>query len=410
MLKRIVAPLVRRVWESNLYARALFTLDRLAAKRAGKAGDASAKRVLFVAPDGGGNIGDQAMFDAFLERAEGPVDVVVRSTSAFVFSQKDHPDVTLHALPNAIHGYPWARRRDIAEYATLLQTAVEVFLPGADTFDGGNAHSSLGRHSLVRIAVRAGVPAAVQGFSWSTKAPKNVTRSAVELSRRVRLLPRDPASFRRLEAAGARVTQSADIVFTSDTTSDLDPRIAEFLAGAKARGRKVAILNCSGLVAKSVDLTADYGRVIERLHDLGYDVLLLPHVIRPQDSDLTVCRSVFSAYGAHTDFLVDWLLEPRHVRTLARTASVVVTGRMHLAIISLSSNTPVFTMATVGKVEGLYEFFGLPELVIQPQQGCAEQIIAGLEAHESEPAAARDAIAAALSTVRDLALRNFDVK
>ncbi len=47
-------------------------------------------------------------------------------------------------------------------------------------------------------------------------------------------------------------------------------------------------------------------------------------------------------------------------------ARLVVTGRMHLAVLALSGRIPAACLASQGKVEGLMALVGTPELVVDP--------------------------------------------
>ena len=71
---------------------------------------------------------------------------------------------------------------------------------------------------------------------------------------------------------------------------------------------------------------------------------------------------------------VDVQLSPAEVRGLAAGAQVVITGRMHLAIMSMSSGVPAITFSTHGKVSGLMRLFGVDELCVEPGEDMADRI------------------------------------
>ena len=80
---------------------------------------------------------------------------------------------------------------------------------------------------------------------------------------------------------------------------------------------------------------------------------------------------------------------------------------MHLAVMSLMHGVPAVTVATQGKVEGLMELVGAPELCV-PTDAIATTLprVAGEAADAAEASSAR--IDAALTRVLELAGRNLD--
>ncbi|MET1017301.1 MAG: polysaccharide pyruvyl transferase family protein, partial [Leifsonia flava] len=135
-------------------------------------------------------------------------------------------------------------------------------------------------------------------------------------------------------------------------------------------------------------------------------VVILPHVIKDLSDDLVACRAVAEVVAGPDVTFVEELLPPAQIRALAAQATVTVTGRMHLSIMSLMGGTPAVTMATQGKVEGLMELIGAPELCVSPAGDFAGPVIASL-AHVMPPSSAtRAAIAAGLPRVIELARAN----
>lgn len=103
---------------------------------------------------------------------------------------------------------------------------------------------------------------------------------------------------------------------------------------------------------------------------------------------------------------VNRLLDPSEIRALTKNAEVVVTGRMHLAIMALSQGTPAFVVSTQGKVEGLAELFETPDLLLEPSPGFGAAAIERLAPARLE--AFRRKVAERLSMVTGLASRNFE--
>lgn len=402
-LKRIV----RATWSTPAYGRALHVLDSLAFALGWATGGGRTGHTVFLAPSGRGNIGDQAMFDSFFHNVEGRVHVVVGAADAYRVTGAEAERMVVHALPRLIRGLPPVRALDVVRFGRLVRGAARLYVPGADTIDGGHPHASLARLGLVRLCANRGVDAIVQGFSWAPEVPESVERSARAAGRLARLLPRDPLSFERLSRAGVQATAASDLVFSYDRTAPLPDDLEALVADLEKQGIPFALLNMSGLIARKVDLADDYDTLVHHLHDRGLAVVALPHVIRSGDDDLVQMRALVGRSGGPQDVLVDRLLTPAQVKGLAARAQLTVTGRMHLAIMSLSHSTPAVTMATAGKVEGLYEFFDLPQLVVRPVRGCSAEAIRAVDAVLADRVGIARRIVERLPRVIALSRRNF---
>jgi polysaccharide pyruvyl transferase WcaK-like protein len=198
-------------------------------------------------------------------------------------------------------------------------------------------------------------------------------------------------------------------VFSYHTVDALPSRLESFVSDAEASAKRVVLLNISGMIARRLDLQREYRAVVEHLHARDCVVVFLPHVVRAGDDDLVQARDLFGAAGGRDDILVEDALRPAQVKNLAARAFCTITGRMHLAIMSLSHATPAITLATVGKVEGLYELFGLPELVVQPEAGCDHGIRRSIDTVLADRDRVSDRIRQHLPRVQELSARNFDL-
>lgn len=342
--------------------------------RAGLAGvHAGTARHVLIAPPGAGNIGDQAMVEAFVAAADLPVAVITRGANDFVLPADLVDRATLHPLPDLFYGNGAAHRADLGRLAAIIDGAATVSIIGADIMDGVYVlRSSLRRSAIAAACAAGGIDTTVIGFSWNGAAPA----PALEALRRAgaagaRLLLRDPASAARVRDAGViGVVETADIVFTDDRRDD--DAAADLLGGVTG---PFALVNASGLIARKLDQVPEYEALIARLHNKGMTVVLLPHVLRDTADDLTACRAVYERVAGDRVILVEQMLAPSVIRALAQRATLTVTGRMHLAIMSLAQGTPAITLATQGKVEGLMRLFEWPELCVAPRAGMAEEMI-----------------------------------
>jgi polysaccharide pyruvyl transferase WcaK-like protein len=270
-----------------------------------------------------------------------------------------------------------------------------------------NPSQSIARVSMLNLANSLSVPTSVLGFSWSQDAVSSVTLAIRLLKGRTRLCVRDPKSAERLNAARVRgVVSVADGVF-SLTPMKAAPEVVKWIEEHSNEGAKFAVVNASGLIAARMDQLDEYSVVLDQLHKMDYSVLYLPHVIRHGDNDLVECRRLFDVHGRARDLMVERTLTPSEIRYITESASVVITGRMHLAIMSLSRVTPVITLGTQGKVEGLYEMFGLSSLLVLPQPGFGAAIKRILSDLHKENSIVRGKIEKSLPVVLDLALKNY---
>jgi colanic acid/amylovoran biosynthesis protein len=364
---------------------------------------------VLIAPPGRGNIGDQALVEAFVEAVGGPVVVVVRAPEDIDVPAHLADRMSLLALPALIYGTAVGRARDMAKLGQALKDAASVSIIGADIMDGAYVpRASVNRAALAERLAILGWPVRVIGFSWNA-SPLPAARVALSRAQKagVTLLVRDPLSAERARRDGLEVRETADVVFLA--TSRDDTAVGEF-----THGEPYALVNASGLVGAGESVLAEYDRIIARLRDRGLHVLVLPHVSRPGADDLPLCTAIAERAQAAGEAnsppvtLVPRLLAPSQIRALAAGATVVVTGRMHLAVMSLMAGTPAVTLATQGKVEGLMGLFSAPYLCVEPGPGLDERVIERLDRVLADPRVTRDELRGRLPEVIALAGANVD--
>ncbi|UCZ89417.1 polysaccharide pyruvyl transferase family protein [Gordonia sp. WA4-43] len=328
-------------------------------------------RVLIVAPPGGGNIGDQALVESAVWNASGPVTLVVRSVNDFQIPDWLNPlDVEVVPLPELIYGLGAGHMRDVFELGTHTHGVSRVMLVGADIMDGNyNLVASLNRWSVTGLFGRASVPAAVLGFSWSDRARPSCLTAARIVNKHADLWLRDPVSQSRMVSAGVagKAGLCADIVFAHpapDLAASYRSLPAELHNFVTAEVEFV-VLNMSGLVGSDADLIGHYVRVVERLRSAGISIILLPHVVRATKSDNVYLRDLAARFDDPGIILVNDLLTPSQVYEVCRGGLMVLTGRMHLAVLASLSGTPSSTLSTQGKVAGLYEHLRSPDGAIE---------------------------------------------
>jgi colanic acid/amylovoran biosynthesis protein len=380
----------------------LAAADRMLLRRRSRPADGAPHHVL-LAPAGGGNIGDQALVEAFIENVSGDVTVICRRPGDYV--PPDDPRVRMLPLLSLVYGDLLGHVRDLGAFRRVLRTATSFSVVGADVMDGGYGHrASTNRANLARRVAELGIDARILGFSWNASPHPRALAAVRDAARRgVMTVLRDPRSAARARADGIDpIVDGADIVFLArsvdDTTaSEWADRVASPLA----------LVNFSGLVPSDGGIEPYVG-VIEALRSRDHGVLLVPHVSRPGADDLPLCRAVADRFADDAEVvLVDRLLSPAAIRGLADRARVTVTGRMHLAVMSLMHGVPAVTVATQGKVEGLMDLVGTPGLCVPPDE--IDDALARVVGDTADRAGELTAtITGRLDAVSELADRNLD--
>ena len=143
--------------------------------------------------------------------------------------------------------------------------------------------------------------------------------------------------------------------------------------------------------------------------------VLIPHDYR-QDAlfpgDNTLCELIKAQLPEEIQAKC-WLfantrLKAGEVKNICQYLDFVITSRMHLAIACLGVKTPVLGIVYQGKFEGLYSYFELKQMLIEPQEAIKTDkllscVIYGLENREQT----RQQLAIKLPEVVELAKQNF---
>ncbi|WP_197515730.1 polysaccharide pyruvyl transferase family protein [Arthrobacter sp. U41] len=368
------------------------------------------KHVILNSP-GDGNIGDQAMFESFVNNVSQQVIAVVKSPDAYSTDDiADKNKVAFLVLPHLIYSKFFGHYRDIWAMGRSIRGAESFSVMGADIMDGGyGVHSSMVEWNLARTIQEAGIPARILGFSWNGQANPEVIRQAQKAGRAgVRILPRDPDSLERLVKDNIEgVVQAADLVFAFPTDSSTARPDNSGEPGGN-EDEKLAVVNVSGLIGRKIEQDSEYEHILQTLDALGYRCLLLPHVSHSKADDIAAISKLRrkSPMARRAD-VVEALISPSEVLSLVRRADMVVTGRMHLSILALSAGTPVIVLATQGKVSGLMKLFGIPDHCVEPTLGFGKRISKLLREIEKDRSSIFDTTASNLQAVRALSQVNF---
>ncbi len=370
------------------------------------------RRTFLVPTTGDGNVGDQALFEAFVSLIDGDIAVVVASESAFQIPPDAADRVSRHVLPAFQNGTPLAHVRDVVRAGRLVAGADAVAVIGADILDGGyGTHLASPRWAIATFAARRGLPTLVSSMSWNGRpAPGILPMARAAGAAGAVIGARDPASRDRMTAedvAGVQLT--ADVVFTLERTQEPEQALADAFEAWRDPARPLVLLNVSALIARRPGLEDEYVRVVEALQDLGAQVALVPHVRRPGNCDIEAADAALPAASQPGLFRVDRLLAPAEVAWFTAQASLVVTGRMHLSILALGQGTPAIVLATQGKVAGLMRSLDAPRWCVDPAPGFADAVIVEARAVLGDVDGARRSVLEHLPAIRGRARVGFEI-
>jgi polysaccharide pyruvyl transferase WcaK-like protein len=389
-------------WAHSLSDAVAFRLGNV--RRPG--GDPQQIGHIVFAPNGSGNIGDQALFEAYLAQVQGDVLVLCNSPEALIIPPADVERVTLESIVGFTYAPPVFRFAAAYRLASLVGRARSLSVVGADLMDGAyNPGASLARCSALWMAAKLGQNSTLLGCSWADAYNHSCARAMQRAGRAgAKLNFRDSVSQQRAINAGiedARLT--ADIVFSDEHTDDINP-LQSFVDHARRQGRSIALVNASGLIGKRISQERPYATIVRDLLDRGMNVILLPHVFRATGDDLAELARIFSQFDDDRVELIERPLRPSTVRRLCADSDLVITGRMHLAVMALSKGVIPITLGTHGKVEGLYRHFKGIDYCVQPTAGFESKVI------ELVPEALTQdrTWTESLALVKSLALENFD--
>lgn len=399
-MKQLIKRCIPSTFINLMLGRVVFFLMRWSKKPAVKPDESA-----LIAAPGGGNIGDQAMLESFLLNTAGKKLIITTNSNPVSIPSHYGLDTRVISMPGLIYGEPHSFLRDFIRLVRLMPSLKSFSVIGADVMDGGyNPHASAMRAYVASFAAQAGGDARILGFSWNTRPHKKAISALQEAGRQgVKLMMRDALSLERIKQANVTNTVlTADVVFANPNQQDSG--IEDILE--HCHEKQVAIVNASGLIAKDIDQIAEYKTIINELIGEQYTVVLLPHVIRDGANDLSVCKEIAALFPEI--YFVDRLLEPDQIKRLAKAAKLVVTGRMHLSIMSMNAGVPAIVLSTQGKVDGLMKFFSLPELSLEPRPGFGQRVVTLIEQVQADYARYKTTIADNLEPVRLLSARNFD--
>jgi len=275
--------------------------------------------------------------------------------------------------------------RDHFRALGTLKRYDRFYILGADVMDGAYSEvRTLDRLIWASLAATAGLQTAIVNFSFNERPAEKVVQAFRNLPSRVRLIARDPKSRTRLqEHLGRPVGFSADVAFLlkEDPAARVVANARSFVNQQKKESRVLVGVNVNpqvlgrkpddSAVKRLVNVYADTLARLFRLDTGRCSFIFLPHDFRGAPSDLSLSDDVL---GLLPDDVKQHCLLPgtpyraAEVKAICGGLDVILSGRMHVAILGLSQAVPVVSVTYQGKFEGLYEHFRLPGLTISPDE------------------------------------------
>lgn len=374
------------------------------------------RRALIIPPAGPGSLGDAAMLTSiisYLRTHQYQADLLEIESG-----RRWDLDANEDLLVPGERFIAYGSRINLAKLLLRLRSYSDLICVGADILDGIYDEARMvHRLELLDRAARAGVRVTIVGSSFSNHPMPNCVNMLRALPATVRIFARDVDSQARMEAALDRpIPLSADVAFLLPTAQhrlDNHP-IMEWIGIERAAGRSLIAFNANNLhETRYPNLVPDYARLISATIDLGMSAILVPHDIRTDRSDRMIASEIAAMLSPTQaqHLRIFQASTPGQLKALLARIDLIVTGRMHAAIIAIGSHTPAMSFAYANKFEGLYRHLELdPEeliLDLDALSACLEGIVERVDAVRRRAPELRRHIAARLGKLQSAAERNF---
>lgn len=324
-------------------------------------------------PASNGSLGDQALLQPFQDKYGSDYKiklVLMKGMVPIALKEKcdDHFVIQFNSRKNQI------------DYILSLRNCRQVFILGADIFDGRyDLNQSVSYIKYADLATKLTIKCKFVGFSFS-KNPKLEVISAVKSSHKnLKYFLRDPASYERFINDTGRNT--AQLV--ADNAFNL---VAELqAASAKAckawlddlpkssvvLGINVNVLTFNGREEEIYKAISDTVNRYLSENDLRY-IVFIPHDFRELQSDWESHKNILKSLPEEQRtrcFSLGKDINAWDVKAITKSVDMVLTGRMHLAIAALGQSTPALCITYVNKFEGLLKHFNLDgfDMVLEPE-------------------------------------------
>lgn len=343
--------------------------------------------VILVPPAAPGSLGDQAMMEGLLNALTHVPPSRCRIGVRSPGEDWRLPGNKLGCIDLGSILRPAASGWDFARLAVETLSCRHAYVLGADVLDGNYGESSsISTIGLGHFWASIGVPVTICGFSFNESPSPECAAALAALPRSVVLCARDPLSHQRLlHRLGRDVRLTADLAFLVEprTESEATQALERWIRYHRSAGSLCLGVNLNCLFARRLGFDQDclirsYLAAFRRLASCcgSLCILGIPHDSRGAGGDWKLLD--LFARRVHEERLADIRVlhqdvAPAEVKHLCTFLDMVLTGRMHVAIASLGSGTPVGCITYQGKFEGLMQHFGLSECTLPPADAFRRQ-------------------------------------
>lgn len=367
-----------------------------------------------------GSLGDMAMFTALMQglRARSP------KAEFTIVGMRDHR-ICVPGIGEVPVVATWQGLSGSLAFDRLIRTHHGLYVMGADILDGKYGAALVARiATYCNHSVRLGIPATTLGFSFNSHPRQPTIDALSRLDPAVMVNVRDQPSLERFsQLVGIEARLCADSAFLMQPAApgEADPDTETWIAEQRAAGRIPVGVNLNahalapaientGMEALIADIATQLKSTADR-HHLAY--LLIPHDLKAKSGDIRMLRELetrLSASGFHHVRYIQ-LARPDYIKRIVGILDLVLTGRMHLAIASLGSGTPVLSITYQDKFEGLYQHFGLSLAhTIRPDNCLGQTLQVKLEEALDRRVENRTLVQSRLPAVQSLANLNLELR
>lgn len=361
-----------------------------------------------------GSLGDMAMFTALLQSLH-------TSNPASTFSiigMRNH-SIAVSGIGEVPVVPAWVGKAGTAAFDNVIRQNHALFVMGADILDGNYGAALVQRIvDYCNHSVQLGIPATTLSFSFNRHPRRAAVHALSRLDPKVTVNVRDQASLDRFaQLVGIPATLCADSAFLMPPATVPEPDAEAWIAVMRAAGRSPVGVNLNAhALAPALSHGADtpIARLADQLKQAGeannLAYMLIPHDLKPQSGDVAMLHALEKqlqqrgfAYVRYTE-----IHRPDLIKRVVGLLDLVITGRMHLAIASLGSGTPILSITYQDKFEGLYQHFGLSlEYTLTPLQCLSDEFQDRIHHAFAQRHVNSALIRARLPQVMELASRNL---
>jgi polysaccharide pyruvyl transferase WcaK-like protein len=324
-------------------------------------------------PASDGSLGDQALLQPFQDK-------FADSFKIKLVRIKGMTPINLKEKCNDHFVIQFGSRKNRVDYLLSLRKCHQVFVLGADIFDGRYyLGQSVSYIKYTDLAARVNIKCKFVGFSFS-KNPKTEVVDAVKSSHKdIKYLLRDPASHERFindtGRSGAQLVADNAFNLMPELTADSAIACKKWLDHLPEKstvlGLNVNVLTFRGREEEIFKSITETVCSFLNENELRY-VVFIPHDFREQQSDWESHKRIVENLSEEQKlrcFSLEKDINAWDVKAITKYVNMVLTGRMHLAIAALGQSTPALCITYVNKFEGLLKHFNLDgfDMVLEPE-------------------------------------------